>query len=297
MSYGTTFMANLTRDQLITLAYKDIGALADGEVLSASLLADGILKLNLIMREIDATGKWLWTEKSTSITLIANQWVYTTSGGFPSDLRQPDRITYRDDQADDWPVEILTREGYETINNKTQQGDPAKAWITENRAIGQQTLTIWPALATVNAQSIVTGTDSVVYKCIRSHTADSTNDPITGANYQLYWTAGGSGPAVWTSGTSYTAPQQLLVWYRRPLYEFTAATDNPDMPTQWTRLLEYRLAADLADPMGSSIETCQKMSAKANAAYSDIFKAARPQTNDYHNKAVYMSLCLLLLGL
>ena len=101
MSYGTTFMANLTRDQLITLAYKDIGALADGEVLSASLLADGILKLNLIMREIDATGKWLWTEKSTSITLIANQWVYTTSGGFPSDLRQPDRITYRDDQADD----------------------------------------------------------------------------------------------------------------------------------------------------------------------------------------------------
>src|SRR6185295_2906034 len=95
---GRTFTANLTRDELIEMAYKDIGVLADGEVLSASLQADGVKKLNLIIRELDAAGKWLWTEKSTSITLVANQWVYTTSGGFPSDLREPDRISYRDGQ-------------------------------------------------------------------------------------------------------------------------------------------------------------------------------------------------------
>jgi len=287
VSYGTTFTANLTRDQLIAMAYKDIGVLADGEVLSASLQADGILKLNAIIREMDGAGKWLWTEKSTSITLVANQWIYTTSGGFPADLREPDRITYRDGLADDWPMTLLTREGYEAINNKTQQGDPAKAWITVDRQIGQQTLTIWPALATVNTQSIVTGTDAVVYKCIRGHTADATNDPITGANYKLYWTAGGAGPTVWTSGTSYTAPQQLLLWYRRPLYEFTASTDNPDMPTQWTRLLEYRLASDLADPMGAPLEVRGLMTAKATAAYSDIFKSIKPQSTDFHHKAVY----------
>jgi hypothetical protein len=288
LSYGSTFTANLTRDQLITLAYKDIGALADGETLSSSLLADGILKLNLIIRELDATGKWLWTEKSTSITLVANQWVYDSTSGLPTDLREPDRISYRDGLADDWPVELVTREGYEAINNKTQQGDPAKAWLTVNRAIGSQTLTIWPALATVNTQSVITGTDAIVYKCIRGHTADSTNHPITGANYPLYWIAGGAGPTVWTTGTSYVAPQQLLLWYRRPLYEFTSAADNPDMPTQWTRLLEYRLAADLADPMGSPIETCQKMAAKASAAYQDVFKSVKPQSTDFHNKCVYL---------
>ena len=270
------------------MAFKDIGVLEDGETLPSSLQADAIFKLNNIIREIDATGKWLWAEKSTSITLVANQWVYTTSDGFPSDLREPDRVTYRDALAQDWPVELLTREGYEAITNKTDQGDPSKVWISVNRAIGSQILTIWPARATVNTQSVVTGTDAIVYKCIRTHTADSSNHPITGANYPLYWTAGGSSPSTWTSGTSYTAPQQLLIWYRRPLYEFSASSDNPDMPTQWTRLLEYRLAADLADMHGVPLEERSLLAAKANAAYSDIFKSTRPQNTDYHNKASFI---------
>lgn len=287
MSYGATFTANLTRDQLIAMAYKDIGVLADGEVLSASLQADGVLKLNGLIRELDAAGKWLWAEKMTALTLVANQFVYTSSSGFPSDLREPDRVVYRDAQAMDWPVQLLTEESYAAINNKTQQGDPSAIRITVDRAIGSQTLYLWPALASVNTQSVVTGTDAVIYKCIRSHTADSTNKPITGANYLLYWTAGGAGPSVWATSTAYTSPQQLLIYYRRPLYEFTASTDNPDMPTQWTRLLEYRLAGDLADPAGVPLDERALLAAKAKGAYEDIFKSVKPQNTDFHNRAGY----------
>lgn len=287
MSYGSTFTANMTRDQLIAMAYKDIGVLADGEVLNASLQADGILKLNSIMREIDAVGKWLWAEKFTAMTLVANQFVYTTSDGLPSDLREPDRIVYRDGQALDWPVELLTEESYAAINNKTQQGDPKAVRLTVDRAIGSQTLYLWPALATVNTQSVVTGTDAIVYKCIRGHTADTDNHPITGANYLLYWTAGGAGPSAWATSTTYYSPQQLLIYYRRPLYEFTASTDNPDMPPQWTRLLEYRLASDLADPAGVPIEERGVLAAKAKSAYEDVFKSVKPQNTDYHHRASY----------
>lgn len=287
MSYGATFTANLTRDQLIAMSYKDIGVLADGEVLSASLQADGILKLNSLIRELDAVGKWLWAEKMTALTLVANQFVYTSSSGFPSDLREPDRVVYRDAQAMDWPVQLLTEESYAAINNKTQQGDPSRVRITVDRAIGSQTLYLWPALATVNTQSVVTGTDAIDYKCIRSHTADSTNKPITGANYLIYWTAGGSGPTVWATSTAYTSPQQLLIYYRRPLYEFTASTDNPDMPPQWTRLLEYRLAGDLADPAGVPLEERALLAAKSKGAYEDIFKSLKPQNTDFHNRAGY----------
>jgi hypothetical protein len=285
---GSTFDANLTRDDLINMAYKDIGILADGEVLSSSLQADGIRKLNSLIREIDAVGKWLWCEQQVTIPLVANQFVYTVSDGFPSDMREPDRLIYRDSLAQDWPVELLSAESYAAINNKTQQGDPSKARITVSRAIGSQVLYLWPALATVNTQSVVTGSDAVTYRCIRSHTADSTNKPITGANYRLYWEAGGSSPATWATNTSYTAPQLLVLYYRRPLYDFDAATDNPDMPSQWTRLLEYRLASDLSDMHGVALEERAILNAKAKGSYDDIFKSLRPQTSDYHNKASYL---------
>jgi len=287
MPYGSTFTANLTRDQLIDLACKDAGILEDGETLPGGIKADAILTLNGIMRELDAAGKWLWAEKIASVTLVANQWVYTSADGFPTDLREPDRIVYRTAQADDWPVEIITSEGYAAITNKLQQGDPSKVYLASNRAIGSQTLYVWPALASVNTQSVVTGTDTNPYKCIRSHTADSTNKPITGANYLLYWESGGTSPSVWAADTDYTAPQLLRLHYRRPLYEFGAATDNPDMPTQWTRLLRFRLASDLAVPHGTPIEVQQILNCKARGAYDDIFSSLRPQHTDFHNFTKY----------
>ncbi len=284
---GSSFSSNLTRDKLIEMAYKDIGVLADGEVLPNSLQQDGIVKLNSLIREIDATGKWLWAERSAALTLVANQWVYTQADGVPDDVRELDRVTFRDERADDWPVDILAREGYEAINNKTQQGSPSSVWLTVLPTIGTQTLYVWPAPATVNTQSEVLGTDALNYVCIRSHTADTTTRPITGSNWPLYWSQSGSAGVAWVANTSYTAPPLLLLWYRRPLYDFTASTDNPDMPPQWTRLLEYRLAADLADMHGVPLDERGLLSAKAKGAYEDIFKSTKPVTTAYHNKASY----------
>lgn len=288
MPYGSTFTANLTRDQLITQAYKDIGKLENGESLPAGLQADGILKLNNIIRELDAAGKWLWAESSSTIALVANQWIYTTSDGLPSDLRQPDRILYRDAQGTDSPVELLTSESYANIANKKAIGDPKKVWITTNRAIGSQTLYVTTALSSVNTQSEVIGSDALNYVCTRSHTSSTADKPITGANYLLYWEQSGSSGSAWAASTDYTAPQLLVLYYRRPLYEFTAATDNPDMPTQWTRLLEYRLASDLADPAGVPLDQRLLLQGKAKGAYDDIFQSLRPQHTDYHNKASYI---------
>jgi hypothetical protein len=219
---------------------------------------------------------------------VANQFVYTQASGFPADLREPDRVIYRDQNADDWPVDLVTTENYSSINNKTQTGDPNKAWITADRVIGTQTLTIWPAPSVVNPTSIVLGTDGNAYSCIRGHTSDSTTQPITGANWRIFWSLGGSGAVAWTTGTAYTSPLLLLIYYRRPLYDFTNPGDNPDFPTQWTRFLEYRLAHDLADLYGIVLEERTLLAEKAKGAYESIFKSTKPQTTDYHNKAMYL---------
>ncbi len=52
--------------------------------------------------------------------------------------------------------------------------------------------------------SVILGTDSQYYVCIQNHTSDASNRPITGENWTLYWSIGGSAGATWGSGLPYT---------------------------------------------------------------------------------------------
>lgn len=288
MAVGTTFTANLTRNGLVEAAYRAIGVLPPGQTMSGELLNEGIEALNLIVRELDATGKWLWgISAPSSITLVANTFVYTSANGLPTNILEVVSAYYRDSSAEDYPLEVLTAEGYDRVTNKTDTGEPTAVYLTDHRDVGSQTLYIVPTLASVNTQSVVTGTDAVVYKCIRSHTADSTNKPITGANYLLYWAAGGSGPSTWATDEAYVAPQQVLLRFKRPLFDFDTASDNPDFPTQYTRMLKNLLAADLSDGQGIPLEERAFLIKKAKASYDNIFRSIRPTTTDTGKKAKY----------
>lgn len=61
------------------------------------------------------------------------------------------------------------------------------------------------AQKTFSAPSEVTGTDSLVYTCIRSHTSAASNRPVTGANWSTYWKQTGSTGGGWVTSTSYTS--------------------------------------------------------------------------------------------
>lgn len=51
----------------------------------------------------------------------------------------------------------------------------------------------------------VTGTDSNIYTCIRSHTSDTDKKPITGSDYTTYWVQKGTTGGVWASSTAYSS--------------------------------------------------------------------------------------------
>lgn len=277
----------VTRNELIELAYSDIKVLAEGETLTADLLTTGIKKLNLIIREHDLAGKHLWAISESSLTLVANTFVYTSSNGLPTTMLSLVAASYRDPAGTDTPMRILTTEEYEGVENKTASGDPDWVFLPVNKTVSSKTLYVGPTLTAVNTQSVVTGTDAVVYKCIRSHTADSTNRPITGANYLLYWEAGGSGPSVWTTSTSYTAPQQVRLWSKRPLYDFDTASDNPDLPQGWSRLLLRELCIELAPGHNVSIDQINVFRSLRNESHEKVFRSVQPDTTEIHNKVVY----------
>lgn len=66
-------------------------------------------------------------------------------------------------------------------------------------------------IKSLNASSVILGTDSLDYTCIKNHTSASTNQPITGTNYLNYWRQTGAGGVVWGTGNAYTNIGQLTL--------------------------------------------------------------------------------------
>ena len=281
--------SNLTRDELISMAYEDIKVKAEGEPLSAELLSTGIKKLNLIIREHDASGKHLWAIASapSTIPLVANTFIYAQANGLPSNVLRIVTASYRDSSQGDCPLEILTTEQYEMKRSKLETGDPSWVYLTEHETLESKVLYVGPTLSTVSTQSVVTGTNAIVYRCIRSHTADAINRPVSGANYLLHWEAGGSAPGTWTTGTSYTAPQHLRLWFTRPLYDFDSSADNPDMPQAWSHWLQQELAIRLATGHNVSLEKVNMMRSLRNESYERVFRSTQPNTTKIHNLVEY----------
>ncbi len=287
MATGTTADFTLSRNEIISRATQKVGGLEQGGVLDAAQLADGISTLNSIIREMDMKDANIWAVAAdpTYLTLVANTARYVTGSGatnIPTNMLELVMASFRDSAGEDWPLSIVGTSDYELIRNKLDQGDPETVYLQPHATLSSKVLFVHPVRGTVDTQSVVTGTDAVVYRCIRSHTADSTNKPVTGANYKLFWEAGGSGPSTWATGTQYTAPQQLRFKYKRPLFDFDLSTDNADLPQAFARFLVYAVAYDLADDYTLGIEERKFLEAKRTQAYNTVFPKAQVQTTNNH---------------
>lgn len=60
--------------------------------------------------------------------------------------------------------------------------------------------------------------------------------------------------------------EDLEYYFRRRLYDFTAAADNPDMPGEWIDALTKRLAAEMSPEYGLPIQERNDLRLEANEA-------------------------------
>jgi hypothetical protein len=290
MATGTTYDFNLSRNEIIEQALRKVGGLAQGEVIQAGQLQDGIKSLNAIVRREDLRNKQLWkiAVDPTYMTLVANQPRYTTANGLPSGILDIVSVRYVGSDNTHDPLKVLTIEEYDEVVNKLEVGTPQVVYMTTRQDItATPTLFIHPILDDVEDQSVVTGTDAIVYKCIRSHTASTDNKPITGDQYLQYWEAGGSGPSVWAADTEYTAPQRLMLRKRTPLADFDLATDNADFPSGFGLWLIYELAHVLAYDYGVPLDERNILGQQAAREYDKVFPYLIPDTTHHHNKVLY----------
>jgi hypothetical protein len=290
MATGTTYDFNLSRDEIITQALRKVGGLPQGEVMNASQLQDGIASLNGIVRAMDLKDKQLWkiAVDPTYVTLIANQNRYTTANGLPTGILDIVSVKYVGGDNIARPLKIYTVEDYDNVVNKLEQGDPKAVYMDARRDLtASPTLFVWPVLNEVDTQSVVTGTDSLVYRCIRSHTSSSDNRPITGSQYLQYWEQAGSGPSAWATDTDYTAPQRLMLRKRAPLADFDLATDNADFPSGFGLYLTFKLAHIFSYDYGVPLEERDSIGRQAQRLYEEVFPYLIPDTTNHHNRALY----------
>lgn len=286
MATGTTADYTLDRNSLITLAYRKIGITAN-----STLITNGIDVLNSILREEDLKGtgpaKNLWAVTESTLKLSADGFVYSTTEGLESAILDLVTVFYRNTSGDDTQVEIIDSQQYAGIADKDSKGDVQKVFLKPNLTLSSQLLYVWPAPDSVGTTSEVTGTDALNYSCIMGHTGATTNRPITGADWRLYWRQTGSSGSAWAADSSYTNGELLRYVYKRPLYDFDTSTDNPDMPSGWIRYLTLRLAHDFCPEFDVDMDSRVWLKREYLEARADLFNSTRPQSTDFHNKTVF----------
>lgn len=285
LSRTSDFVIN--RDRVIRLAYEEVKAIPAGEPLSAEDLQAGKDRLNLIIREMDGSGKWQWAiESSVHVPLIGGVGVYDGNVQFPTNVSEILSVVYRSaDGRDSPPLDILTVQEYEKIEDKLQNGMPRRVYLSEDRDVTQRRLYIHPFPSTVTTQSQVIGTDGVIYRCVYPHVSSATTRPTDGPNWRMMWEIGAGATTTWASGASYSSGESIRIRHRRPIFDMTESDHIPDFPPQFQRLLVLRLAQDLTYSL--TTEEQAVLSGKVKGAYQDIFDSTRPKTNDIHNKVMY----------
>ena len=289
MAVGSTFSFNVTRNELVEMAYHEANLLDIRQSIDAIRLSKGIRRLNVILKRLDAEKKYIHaiTPVPSTLTLAANTFKYDSSNGLPTNIKRLAKVMYRNAAGDDTPVDIIRTEDFAAISDKFTRGDPTDCFLTEHRDVGSQTMYVWPALSSVNTADVVLGTDALDYTCIRSHEAADVNKPITGADYLLYWEQTGSGGSAWASGTDYVAAQHLRLWHERPLFDFVEATDNPDLPQEWIEPLLYELTQAFHNVAGTDINEKDYMRRLKEESKKAIQPSQYPMTTNKHNKTKY----------
>ena len=209
-SSGTPSLS-VTRNDLLTDAFRKMRVLAEGGTLSATQISDSVPRLNYIITNLSSRGLPLWTYESLEFSLVANQRVYTVGPGADFDCVRPLRLfdgCFIRDSTNaaspvDTPLREISRQEYMQFGSKFQIGIP----------------------------------NSIYYDSKIVDPADPLKtSPSSGwANLYVYTTL--------ETGQART----LHLNVQRPLFVMTSSGDEYDLPQEWYLYLVYSLAADLAD--------------------------------------------------
>lgn len=144
---------SVSRDNLIEAALRLSGVLdPESGSATATQLSKGAEALNMLVKAWHADGMPLWAIKKSTITLLTDTNSYTvTSLG----ITRPIRIikAYRTDttSSTDTPMNIITRDEYVQLGNKTSSGPPVDLYYDPQLTDALATIYMYPRPSSTDA--------------------------------------------------------------------------------------------------------------------------------------------------
>lgn len=128
--------------EIVTAAFREAKIIAAGETPTADELADGLQKLNLILKTWSAKEHlWIRTEGTQALTASTASYAISGARRMLSVRRRTSSI--------DTPMNELAREEYYDLPTKTATGTPASWYFDPQRST--RTLYVWPTASTAVA--------------------------------------------------------------------------------------------------------------------------------------------------
>ena len=141
MTVNTSTSFAMTANQIVTRAFKVLGIGTEGEALTATMYADGLENLNLLIKTLGAQDH-LWIRTEGSITPVASQAGYTLGTSGPKPMRI--MSVRRSLDGIETPLNEMARQTYfDQPNKSVSPSIPTQYYYDPQQATG--VLYLWPA--------------------------------------------------------------------------------------------------------------------------------------------------------
>ena len=275
MTTSGTATFNYNLNQIVTAALRKIGAIASGEVPDAATIQDCSDQLNMLVKALNATGLHIWTETDATLFLQPNQISYFLGPTTTDHATETYIATNLNATAAIGATSI-------TVLSATGFGDTYNVGIVmDSGSIFWSTQTGSASGLTINLTTPLTGTASsgaAVYvyqtniirplrvvggrryafsgqlttQMIQMARLDYRNLPNkqnTGVITQFFYDPRGGANTqgqmwLWPAPIDVTSVFKFTWW--RPMQDFSAQSNTPDLPQEWLDTLIWNLAYKMA---------------------------------------------------
>ncbi len=296
MLSGNTILT-ISRDALITQAYRILGSLRTGGVATPDEIADAALSLNMMLKAWQAYGLQLWVIKKA--TLIPKQFSgrYDLGPGGAHVSLEMTKTTLRvDTLAGSNTLDVESTAGMLVNDNiGIVQIDGFFHWTTITSITNINEVVISTPLAsdTLQGKAVYFYTEKIdrphelleVYRrdydnaidvpLIRLsrtdfYTLSSKETEGTPVNFYYDPQLGVSGLEVWpTAGAIFTADSVFILFVKKPFSTMDNANDDFEIPEEWYEAITYGLAERLAPMIGYPLGDRQFLKMEAQT-YLDL---------------------------
>jgi hypothetical protein len=299
MATSGTYTFGRNRDQLIKAAARKVSAIEAGETPDSDTVADFAEALNAMVKHWQADGLHIWTMAEATLFLQTDQTSYLlgTSAADHATESYVETTISADEASGQTVISVTSVTGMTAADNIGIQVDDGTIHWTTISSVGATTVTTASALddSAASGNLVIVYTSKAVrplaITSARRYNFDSDIEtPIMVESRADYFdlpnkTATGTPNIVFydrRGGANSTG--KLYVWqpedppadaikytFKRPIQDFNAAGDDPDLPQEWIRTLIWNLALEMApeyDVPEQKIQRIERMADKSLAQVS-----------------------------